>query len=153
MDDRRFDDLAKAAAAGSSRRGLLKGLAGGGLAALLAAFGVGVEEAAAGRCERRCRRRFDRGTRARRRCVRACRRGGGGGGGGTTGTPQPVSTNASPDAALVGESCAVANDCQATLTCNNSVCTACTSTCEGGTQCCTAGVCDVVGEQDVCVLS
>ena len=138
MDDRRFDNLAKAAAAGSTRRTVLKGL-GGGLAALLAGFGFGVEEAAAGRCERRCRRDGDGG-------------GGGGGGGGTTVAPQPVSTN--PNGSGAGSTCASEATCLSGLTCFNGQCTACTTQCpEGSTAtCCAAGVCQVLNGQDVCVL-
>ena len=82
MEANRFDELAIAVSESASRRGVLKGVAGGGLAALLALFGLGGEEAAAGRCERRCRRRYPDSRRRRQRCIRRrCRDCGGGGGG------------------------------------------------------------------------
>ncbi len=134
-----------------TRRGLLKGLAGGGLAALFAAFGFGVEEAEAGRCERSCKRRFDQGTRRRRRCLNKSKQGGGSGGGGTT-NPQPVSTN--PTGAGEGSPCTSSDQCLAGTTCFNSVCTACSTQCPTGstTTCCAAGICQVLDGRDVCVL-
>ena len=80
MDARRFDDLAKSLAAGSSRRRFLKGLGGLGVASL-GILGLAQGDAAAdveiagrpGRCRRcreRCRRRCeDRGPRCLDRCV------------------------------------------------------------------------------------
>ena len=56
MDSIRFDEMTKALAEGTTRRTVLRSAAGGGLAALLAALGlgaVGPEEAAAHR-RRRC---------------------------------------------------------------------------------------------------
>ena len=160
MDQDRFDDLAQSVAEGSSRRSIFKGIAGGSLAALLAAVGfgtVGVEDAEAGRCERRCRRRFDSRSK-RRRCIRRkCRGGsggggtggGGGGGGDRTGKPQPVSTN--PAGNLVGDDCTQANDCVSGSTCKNNTCRACTTTCDNGTECCITGFCDVLCGQNVCL--
>ena len=69
MEANRFDALAVAVSEGASRRGVLKGTVGG-LAALLALVGFGGEEAAAGRCERRCRRKYPNSRRRRQRCIR-----------------------------------------------------------------------------------
>lgn len=76
MDAERFDELtASLAEEGTSRRSVLQRLGGGGLAAALAAFGIGgldVEDAEAKNCRRRCRNRNT--ARKRRRCLRRCRR-------------------------------------------------------------------------------
>jgi hypothetical protein len=53
MDGERFDGLAKALAGGVSRRGVLKGLAGGGAAGLLAALGLGAAAPEAAEAHRR----------------------------------------------------------------------------------------------------
>lgn len=140
MDDRRFDELTKTVAGGASRRVLLKGLLGGGLAAALAAIGLGEADAqeveAAATCRSRCRRIKSR-TR-RRRCLRRCR-----GGGGTI-NPQPVSTN--PKGSRLGSTCTTATTCTAGTICFNGKCTLCVGQCPTGptTTCCAAGVCQAI---------
>ena len=65
MDNRRFDAMVKGLAGSASRRTVFGGLAGGGLAALLAALGFGGGEAAArhGQCRdtgQQCCRKYHR---------------------------------------------------------------------------------------------
>jgi hypothetical protein len=79
MDGSRFDTMvALLAETGSSRRSLLGRLAGGGLAAALAALGIGGfnaedgEAASKRRCLRRCKKKDNRA--ARRQCKKKCRR-------------------------------------------------------------------------------
>ena len=152
MDQDRFDDLTQAVAEGSTRRSIFTGLAGGGLAALLAAVGlgtVGVEDAEAGRCERRCRRRFD-SRKQQRRCIRRRCRGGGGGG---TSTPRPVSGN--PAGAAVGAVCAATSDCDLGLVCapggDGRRCRRCPDACAASGLCCLVGACVLEGAVEVCL--
>ena len=129
MDASRFDQLAVSVAhAAGSRRSLLHRLAGGSVAAALAAIGIGdftSEDAEAqkkkkkkkgGSCRKRCTQRG--WSRAKRQACKAkCKKAGGGagtGGGGTT----TCSTNA---------------QCSGGLACINKTCQACTlaSQCDG----------------------
>lgn len=66
MDDHGFDDMAKSISEGGSRRAILKIAAGGGLAAMLAAIGIGGAGAANLAAERERRERRDRRHRDRR---------------------------------------------------------------------------------------
>lgn len=148
MDNGRFDELARSLAQVASRRKVLQGVASSGLAGLLATIGVGsigVDHTEAASCRRRCRRRQT--AKARRRCRRRCA------GGGTGTSPSPISNN--PAGSAAGTSCTMASDCLVGLTCadggSGRVCTACSSTCSGGTQCCTVGVCDRENGANVCV--
>lgn len=73
MDERRFDTLTKYLGKGSSRRLLVKEIAGGGLAALLATVGFGAAGAAdvsAASCRSQCKKEKTR--KKRRRCLRGC---------------------------------------------------------------------------------
>jgi hypothetical protein len=148
MENGRFDALTRSLAQDTSRRKVLQGVAGSGLAGLLAAIGVGsigVDDTEAASCRRRCRRRQT--AKARRRCRRRCA------GGGTGTSPSPISNN--PAGGVAGTSCTTASDCLIDLTCADAgggrVCTACNDTCSGGTQCCTVGVCDRENGANVCV--
>ena len=77
MDSREFDSLAKKIAEQTSRRGVLKAVAGGAAAGLLALFGVreASAEPVGGRggrgCVADCKQRFGPG-RERGRCIDGC---------------------------------------------------------------------------------
>ncbi len=80
MEPERFDGLAASVAKNeSSRRSMLFRFGGGGVAAFLAAVGIGgldVDEAEAKRkCKKRCKKKDDKDK--RRRCKRRCRKKGG----------------------------------------------------------------------------
>lgn len=149
MDHRRFDDAVRSLGEKNSRRTVLRGLVGGGLAAFLAAIGLGVEDADAARCGKRCKRKSGK---ARRRCLKKCKQAGGGGGGGTTATPQPVSTNAA--GAPVGSQCAATQDCVVGSICNGGQCAVCASACPtaSSSTCCAVGICDETAGTPVCLL-
>ena len=131
MDGARFDDITVRLAKGSSRRGVLKSLAGGGLAALLAALGLGSEAQAH---TRNCNKIAN--PKRRRRCKRHNRRHQGQALG--TGTVQ------------VGGSCTTTSQCNASLCLGSDgakICTACSGavgeTCtfsNGATVCCPVGL-------------
>lgn len=74
MDRKRFDALTRKIGQRASRRGVLGTTARGGVAALLAAVGLGVVTDGAGaavKCGKKCRRRKGQ---AKKRCLRKCRR-------------------------------------------------------------------------------
>ena len=131
MDGIRFDEIAKEFGSGIPRRLMMKGLGGAGLAALVAAFGLGGEAAAH---TRNCNK-IDNPKR-RRRCKRHNRRHQGQALG--TGTVQ------------VGGSCTTTSQCNASLCLGSDgakICTACSGavgeTCtfsNGATVCCPVGL-------------
>lgn len=103
MEPERFDGLAASVAKNeSSRRSMLFRFGGGGVAAFLAAVGIGgldVDEAEAKRkCKKRCKKKDDKDK--RRRCKRRCRKKKGGD---TAGSPNsfPITVNLD----LLGDSC------------------------------------------------
>lgn len=158
MEPERFDELATSVAEGeASRRSVVMRLGGGGLAALLAAIGFGgdgTEEAEArkGRKPRKPRKR----RRRRRR----------GGGNTTVQAGFPITINNS----LIGNACALADDCGGTgsgLACVAGFCAIdttiiCTSGADCATGACVAGFCDTCddllevcgdpGNQQCCVV-
>jgi hypothetical protein len=75
MDQDRFDEIAIAAAAGPSRRTVLRRVLGGSLAALLGIVGLGIgddEAAAQSRCAKKCNNKNS--NKKRRTCRKKCQR-------------------------------------------------------------------------------
>ena len=125
MDGKRFDEIAASLSNATSRRGMLRGLAAGGVASALAAVGLG----GLGEADAKRRRRHHRHKK----------------------TAVEVSTN--PVGAVLGAVCDVTNDCGLNLVCagkkKNKTCQGCPNACSDSGKCCLVGAC-VLG-LDICV--
>lgn len=143
MESKRFDQLvASLAGEESSRRSMLQRFGVGGLAAVLAAIGIGgiaVEEADAKRSCRRCRRR--KKGKARRRCRRRCKQKGVAlectGTGQCPGTEICVN-NTCVDRPAVPVACSDTDPCDGGLTCVSNICVL---PCDGDEDCAGALLC------------
>ncbi len=122
---------ARPALLADARRGSRRA-AGGGLAALLAAFGLGVEEAEAASCRRRCRRKSGS---ARRRCLRRCNN---------------KRNGVAITPGTVVQTCSIGGTC-ATGTCVGTVCEV---SCQVHTDCptgnCVSGICQNCPQDRLC---
>jgi hypothetical protein len=136
MDDARFDRITAALSGdGSTRRRLLGGVAGGGLAAAVASiFGVAGFNAMEAEAKKKKKRR-------RRRRKPAA---------------QTISTNIT--GAVLGATCVTSGECAIGLICagaaGNRTCQACAAgagTCADATKCCALGVCTGVAGSEICV--
>ncbi len=153
MGENRFDKLTKELGTTKSRRGFMKTLAGGSLAAALAAVGIAavdVEEADAASCRGSCRRRFSNGPR-RRRCLKKCRK--------SSTTVPGIIINVG--GTTIGGPCTSGADCRSghcgSIVSGVGVCGSCPVTCAGsvGGQffCCPASsTCSLVNNVVQCVL-
>lgn len=145
MDDRRFDDLTRRLARGTSRRQVLKTLASGALGGFAGALGLGQAGAAGCNADAECAR----GETCDPATGRCMRRGGGG-----NGRPANQTQSQSVGVAAV---CAVDADCAPGEACVDSVCTPrggggqCVrgSGCISDATCCGGEVCDT--SAGVCV--
>lgn len=173
MEPERFDGLAASVAKNeSSRRSMLFRFGGSGVAAFLAAVGIGgldVDEAEAKKsCKKRCKKKDDKDK--RRRCKRRCRKKGGNTPGSPNSFPITVNLDLLGDACTpTGGECGDPNDTG--LECVASICVPVDlgdigDTCADGSDCATgrcslgllctdcpvASICGTAGNQVCCVV-
>jgi hypothetical protein len=127
MDGKRFDKLATSLSSASSRRGVLRGVAAGGLATALAAIGISRDDAEAKHHRHKHHKRHHK--------------------------KKPVQLSTNPAGAILGAVCGVTNDCGLNLVCvgnkKKKTCQGCPSACGASGKCCLVGTCAL--GLDICI--